>query len=126
MWNLIKSNISTFQFGQEPELIHIIKTGHKNQYIIVYEDAYEYMNGKCELLSSEGIKKKFDIDISDVELRQKYSANVEGSEEFNKSNKISHESLRMESIELLTKIIPNDQDLGKEVRKFVNIKKEIV
>ena len=41
MWNQVKSNTKTFQFGQEPELIHIIKTGHEDQYIVAYEDAYE-------------------------------------------------------------------------------------
>lgn len=87
MWNQIKSNTKTFQFGQEPELIHIIKTGHQNQYIIAYEDAYEYTTGVCELLTSEEVLQKFGIDLKDIELREKYPANVEGSDEFNQLNK---------------------------------------
>jgi hypothetical protein len=37
--------------------------------------------------------------------------------------KEKHETLRMEFIEMLVKKYPNDYDLGGEVRKFVNIKK---
>lgn len=87
MWNQIKSNTRTFQFGEEPELIHIIKTGQKDQYIIAYEDAYEYLNGKSELLSAEGVMDKFGIDLKDIEVREKYPANIEGSKEFNELNK---------------------------------------
>lgn len=87
MWKQIKSNTKTFQLGDEPELIHIIKTGHEDQYIIAYEDAYEYLNGKCELLNSEEVFKKFGINLKDIELREKYPANVEGSNEFNQLNK---------------------------------------
>ena len=83
MWNQVKSNTKSFQFGEEPELIHIIKTGHNDQYIIAYEDAYEYLNGQCELLTSEGVFKKFGINIKDIELRENYPANIEGSKEFN-------------------------------------------
>ena len=86
MWKQIKSNTKTFQLGDEPELIHIIKTGHEDQYIVAYEDAYEYLNGQCELLTSEGVFKKFGININDIELREKYPANVEGSDEFNQLN----------------------------------------
>jgi hypothetical protein len=36
--------------------------------------------------------------------------------------KENHESLRMETIELLVKSYPNDYDLGAKVREFVRIK----
>ena len=63
MWKQIKSNTKTFQLGEEPELIHIIKTGHEDQYIVVFEDAYEFTNGKTEQLNSEGINKIFGINL---------------------------------------------------------------
>jgi hypothetical protein len=63
MWKEIKSTTKTFQFGDEPELIHITRTGHENQYIVSYEDVYQYLNGNSELLTSQEIKHKFDINI---------------------------------------------------------------
>ncbi len=36
--------------------------------------------------------------------------------------KEKHDSLRMETIELLVKKFSNDAELGEEVRKFVNLK----
>jgi hypothetical protein len=38
---------------------------------------------------------------------------------------LKHESLRMEMIEMLVKNYTNDQDLGREVRRFVTIKERI-
>lgn len=63
MWKEIKSTTKTFQFGDEPELIHITRTGHEDQYIVSYEDAYQYLNGNSEILTSGEIKHKFDINI---------------------------------------------------------------
>lgn len=34
----------TFRLEDEPELIHVIKTGFKDKYMVVYEDAYELNN----------------------------------------------------------------------------------
>jgi len=59
----IKSPCRTFQFGEEPELIHVIKTGFRNQYMIVHEDAYEYSLGKVEFMSKERIKEVYKIEI---------------------------------------------------------------
>lgn len=33
-----------------------------------------------------------------------------------------HESLRIETIEMLVRKYPNDQELGKRVREFINLK----
>jgi hypothetical protein len=38
-------------------------------------------------------------------------------------SKEKHELLRMEVIELLVESNPNDADLGKAVREFINLKK---
>lgn len=105
MWKEINSNIKTFQFGEEPEIIHIIKTGHKNLYIVVHDDAYQYFTGRTELCSKEEIKNKFSIDIDKV---------------INE-----HESVRMKLIEMLVNKNPNDQDLGREIRRFITIKERI-
>jgi hypothetical protein len=63
----IKSNCRTFQFCEGefcPELIHIIKTGFEDLYIIVYEDAYEQFNlGKNNYYTAVQIMEKFNIDI---------------------------------------------------------------
>ena len=37
--------------------------------------------------------------------------------------KQSHETLRMEVIEMLVKKHPNDADLGNAIREFINLKK---
>lgn len=38
--------------------------------------------------------------------------------------KEKHETLRMEVIEALVKKYPNDMDLGKAIREFINLKKQ--
>jgi len=63
-WKEIKPfPMKTFQFGDDPEVIHIIKTGFDNLYILTWEDAYEMMLGKTELLSKEEIEKRFKIKL---------------------------------------------------------------
>jgi len=59
----IKSHCQTFSYGNEPELIHIIKTGFKNKYMIVWEDAYELVLGEVEFGSKEEIEQRFDIKL---------------------------------------------------------------
>ena len=63
-WRLIGKEVKTYQFEQEPELIHVIKTGFVDRYFVVYEDAYEICNGMVvESLTKEGLMIKFGIDI---------------------------------------------------------------
>ena len=59
----ISSNCRTFQYGDEPELIHILKTGFKDKYMIVHEDAYEFMLGKVEFATKQEIMDRFRIDL---------------------------------------------------------------
>lgn len=59
----IKSSTRTFQFGDDPELIHIIKTGFKNRYMVVHEDAYEFLLGKVDFMTREEIKKIYGIEV---------------------------------------------------------------
>ena len=59
----IKTTCRTFQLGSEPELIHVIKTGFKNRYMIVHEDAYEFYLGKVEFKTREEIKEVYQIEL---------------------------------------------------------------
>jgi len=52
-----------FQWGEEPEMIHIIQTGFRDRYLVVWEDAYEMVLGKTDVLTKEEIKNKFNIDL---------------------------------------------------------------
>jgi len=63
-WEEIKTpQVRTFQWGDEPEVIHIIKTGFKDRYLVVWEDAYEMMLGSTSVLTKKEIKNKFDIEL---------------------------------------------------------------
>jgi len=53
----------TFQLGEEPEVIHVIKTGFKDKYIIVNEDAYEISLGKTEIMTKEEVEIKYKIEL---------------------------------------------------------------
>ena len=59
----MKTTCRTFQLGSDPELIHVIKTGFKNRYMIVHEDAYEFYLGKVEFKTREEIKQIYKIDV---------------------------------------------------------------
>ena len=64
-WKEVNSaHTRTFQLDEEPELIHIIKTGFKEErFIVVFEDAYGLLLGKTMVLNSAEIKRKFDIKL---------------------------------------------------------------
>ena len=53
----------SFEQDGEPVLVHIIKTGFKDVYMVVWEDAYELMLGHCQLMNKKEIKDKLDIEI---------------------------------------------------------------
>ena len=63
-WKEIKSTSQCFQLGNEPELIHVIKTGFKDMYMVVHEDAYQYVIGKVEFGTKREIEVKFKIKIN--------------------------------------------------------------
>lgn len=63
-WKEIKgAEYRCFQWGDEPELIHIIQTGFEDRYMIVWEDAYELHLGNVDLLSKKEIEEKFKIKL---------------------------------------------------------------
>jgi hypothetical protein len=62
-WKEIPSTTQCFQLGEEPELIHVIKTGFKDMYMAVHEDAYEYSIGNVEFGTKEQIEVKYNIKL---------------------------------------------------------------
>lgn len=53
----------TFRLQDEPELIHIIKTGFRDKYMVVYEDAYELNIGKVIYGTKLEIESRFGITL---------------------------------------------------------------
>lgn len=60
-WYEYESKVQSFHFDNEPELIHIIKSGTPNSYILVYEDGYQLQTGNTEILTKEMIEERFNI-----------------------------------------------------------------
>ncbi|CAB4175421.1 hypothetical protein UFOVP1247_148 [uncultured Caudovirales phage] len=63
-WTEIPSTSQCFQLEDEPELIHVIKTGFRDMYMVVHEDAYEYSIGKVEFGTREDIEVRYKITIN--------------------------------------------------------------
>jgi len=53
----------TFRLGEEPELIHVIKTGFKDKYMVVYEDAYDINTGNVTYGTKAEVEARFDIKL---------------------------------------------------------------
>jgi len=70
------SKALTFKLGDEPEIVHFIRTGFTTgeaSYHVIQEDGYEIKpDGKDFLMRSSEIMKKFNIDI-DAEFMEKLS-----------------------------------------------------
>lgn len=62
-WKEIENRTRTFRLRNEPELIHIIKTGYVDTYMIVYESGYEMM-GDIQIMTSQQILEVYGIDIN--------------------------------------------------------------
>jgi len=65
MKHFVKCVNSTQSFRSliEPEIIHVIKTGFEDRYMVVYEDAYEQITGKVLLGSKAEIEELFGIKL---------------------------------------------------------------
>lgn len=66
MWKETKArSMWTFQFDNDPELLHIIKLGCKDVYAYFYEDAYEQepWNTGLVITTKEEIESKFKITL---------------------------------------------------------------
>ena len=64
-WIEMRSPTRTYILGDEPELIHVIKTGFKDRYMVVWEDAYELNIGKVEYHTSNSLEVTYGIKIND-------------------------------------------------------------
>jgi len=53
----------TFRLEDEPELIHVIKTGFEDKYMVVYEDAYGLNIGKVTYGTKAEIEGRFGITL---------------------------------------------------------------
>lgn len=62
-WREINNDVKSFRLGDEPELIHVIKTGFKDKYIVAFEDAYEISIGDTFIGSKKVIEEKFNIKL---------------------------------------------------------------
>jgi hypothetical protein len=62
-WKEIENMTWCFQLLDEPELIHVIKTGFENMYMIVHEDAYQRNLGKVEMGTREEIENTYQITL---------------------------------------------------------------
>ncbi len=62
-WKEIQSTAQCFQLEDHPELIHVIKTGFRDHYMVVHEDAYEFMLGKVEFGTKQDIEVRYKIRI---------------------------------------------------------------
>ena len=56
-------NVQMFQFGVDPEIIYVIKTGFRNTYMVVNEDAYQYNLGETKLMTKQKIESKYKIKL---------------------------------------------------------------
>lgn len=61
-WKEIGSRTRSFRLESEPELLHIIKTGYSDTFMVVDESGYDMM-GDLKIMSSGQILETFGIDI---------------------------------------------------------------
>lgn len=62
-WIEIGSRTKSFRLGDEPELIHIIKTGYSDTFMVVFESGYDHI-GDIKIMSSKEILESSEIDLS--------------------------------------------------------------
>ena len=57
------TNVQMFQYGDYPEIIYVIKTGFKNEYLVVCEDAYHLHLGKTSLMTKQKVEKTYNVKV---------------------------------------------------------------
>jgi len=60
-WHKVPNKVDSYQLGEEPVVIHIIKTGFKDKYIVVCEDAYELCIAESKTMTKQQIQDKYKI-----------------------------------------------------------------
>lgn len=56
------NKVRTFQFADEPELIHIFKI-RDDEYMVVHEDGWDQSTGKVDFGSKEEVENKNEIKL---------------------------------------------------------------
>lgn len=56
------NKMRTFQFADEPELIHIFKI-RDNEYMVVHEDGYDQNTGNVDFGSKEEVENRYEIKL---------------------------------------------------------------
>ena len=62
-WRELETRCRCFWRENEPWLIHVIKTGFNDEYIIVHEDGEECIHGKSEIMTEKELKEKYNIEL---------------------------------------------------------------
>jgi hypothetical protein len=62
-WKELPSTARCFQLDEAPELIHVIRTGFNDMYMVVHEDAYEYSLGKVEIGTKRDVEVRYKINL---------------------------------------------------------------
>ena len=57
------SNVRRYKLGDFEEILYVIKTGFKNKYIVVSEDAYEYNVGTSKLMTKQKVERLYNIEL---------------------------------------------------------------
>lgn len=66
MWNKINSSnsyLGCYQLDMEPEVIHIIKFGHEDEFCVLHDDAYDLTSGETEIMTRLEIFDKYGITL---------------------------------------------------------------
>lgn len=56
------NKVRTFQFADEPVLIHIFKI-RDDEYMVVHEDGYDQSTGKVDFSSKEEVENRYEIKL---------------------------------------------------------------
>lgn len=62
-WEKYKPEIESYINDSEDLVIHIIKTGFTDMYIVTYDDPYKINLGRLDILSSTAIKQEYGIEV---------------------------------------------------------------
>ena len=63
-WKPAENVTESFYLQEEPEMIHVIKTGFKDRYMVVEEDAYEQVLGNVTFGTKAEIEDRYKITLT--------------------------------------------------------------
>jgi len=62
-WKKFNAIVKSFKLEDEPEVIHVIKTGFKDKYMVASDNAYQIDTHKVEFGTKKEIEDKFKIKL---------------------------------------------------------------